>query len=63
MRIRGPSAAINPLYSAMKKCGAVRDVLAQHVEGAFHMAQGRAQRRYPKADDKHRNCPWDPELA
>ncbi|MFG1319274.1 glyoxylate carboligase [Xanthobacter autotrophicus] len=35
-----PGAAINPLYSAMKARGSIRHVLARHVEGASHMAEG-----------------------
>src|SRR3569623_135339 len=35
-----PGAAINPLYSAMKKRGSIKHVLARHVEGASHMAEG-----------------------
>jgi tartronate-semialdehyde synthase len=35
-----PGAAINPLYSAMRKDGGFRHVLARHVEGASHMAEG-----------------------
>ena len=35
-----PGAAINPLYSAMKEHGGIRHVLARHVEGASHMAEG-----------------------
>ncbi|MBN8967053.1 MAG: glyoxylate carboligase [Rhizobiales bacterium] len=35
-----PGAAINPLYSAMKKRGTLKHVLARHVEGASHMAEG-----------------------
>ncbi len=35
-----PGAAINPLYSAMRKDGGIRHVLARHVEGASHMAEG-----------------------
>src|SRR5215470_165428 len=35
-----PGAAINPLYSAMKKLGSIRHILARHVEGASHMAEG-----------------------
>jgi tartronate-semialdehyde synthase len=35
-----PGAAINPLYSAMKKRGSIGHVLARHVEGASHMAEG-----------------------
>src|SRR5215207_10911209 len=35
-----PGAAINPLYSAMKKVGGIAHVLGRHVEGASHMAEG-----------------------
>src|SRR6476646_5913526 len=35
-----PGAAINPFYSAMRKHGGIRHVLARHVEGASHMAEG-----------------------
>ncbi|PVX71813.1 glyoxylate carboligase [Paraburkholderia unamae] len=35
-----PGAAINPFYSAMKKSGGISHVLARHVEGASHMAEG-----------------------
>jgi tartronate-semialdehyde synthase len=35
-----PGAAINPLYSAMKAHGGINHVLARHVEGASHMADG-----------------------
>jgi tartronate-semialdehyde synthase len=35
-----PGAAINPLYSALKKAGGISHVLARHVEGASHMAEG-----------------------
>lgn len=35
-----PGAAINPLYAALKKRGTIRHVLARHVEGASHMADG-----------------------
>ncbi|EKS28654.1 MAG: glyoxylate carboligase [Afipia felis] len=35
-----PGAAINPLYSALKKRGSIKHVLARHVEGASHMAEG-----------------------
>jgi tartronate-semialdehyde synthase len=35
-----PGAAINPFYSAMKKRGSIRHILARHVEGASHMAEG-----------------------
>ncbi|TIW17238.1 MAG: glyoxylate carboligase, partial [Mesorhizobium sp.] len=35
-----PGAAINPLYSALRARGTIRHVLARHVEGASHMAEG-----------------------
>jgi len=35
-----PGAAINPFYAAMRKSGGIRHVLARHVEGASHMAEG-----------------------
>ncbi|WP_323011994.1 glyoxylate carboligase [Castellaniella sp.] len=35
-----PGAAINPLYSALRKNGGFHHVLARHVEGASHMAEG-----------------------
>jgi tartronate-semialdehyde synthase len=35
-----PGAAINPFYSALKRHGGIRHVLARHVEGASHMAEG-----------------------
>jgi tartronate-semialdehyde synthase len=35
-----PGAAINPLYSALKRRGSIRHILARHVEGASHMAEG-----------------------
>ncbi|KAF1055062.1 MAG: Glyoxylate carboligase [Stenotrophomonas maltophilia] len=35
-----PGAAINPMYAAMKKIGGIDHVLARHVEGASHMAEG-----------------------
>ncbi len=35
-----PGAAINPFYSAMRSHGGIRHVLARHVEGAAHMAEG-----------------------
>ena len=35
-----PGAAINPLYSALKSLGGIDHVLARHVEGASHMAEG-----------------------
>ncbi|WP_136248261.1 glyoxylate carboligase [Halomonas borealis] len=35
-----PGAAINPFYAAMRTVGGVDHVLARHVEGASHMAEG-----------------------
>jgi tartronate-semialdehyde synthase len=35
-----PGAAINPFYSALRANGAITHVLARHVEGASHMAEG-----------------------
>jgi tartronate-semialdehyde synthase len=36
-----PGAAINPFYAALKKQGsAIAHILARHVEGASHMAEG-----------------------
>ena len=35
-----PGAAINPLYSALRADGSIRHILARHVEGASHMAEG-----------------------
>ena len=35
-----PGAAINPLYAAMRTLGGIDHVLARHVEGASHMAEG-----------------------
>ncbi|MGI8531757.1 MAG: glyoxylate carboligase [Geodermatophilaceae bacterium] len=35
-----PGAAINPFYAAMQAHGGIRHVLARHVEGASHMAEG-----------------------
>lgn len=35
-----PGAAINPFYAAMRAHGGIRHVLARHVEGASHMAEG-----------------------
>src|SRR3977135_1207927 len=39
-----PGAAINPLYSALQLRGSIKHILARHVEGASHMAEG-----YPRA--------------
>jgi tartronate-semialdehyde synthase len=35
-----PGAAINPFYGALRESGAITHVLARHVEGAAHMAEG-----------------------
>ncbi|MCW2550094.1 MAG: gcl [Mycobacterium sp.] len=35
-----PGAAINPFYAAMRAQGELTHVLARHVEGAAHMAEG-----------------------
>ena len=35
-----PGAAINPFYAAMRARGGIRHILARHVEGASHMADG-----------------------
>ena len=35
-----PGAAINPFYSAMRTNGGLTHILARHVEGASHMAEG-----------------------
>ncbi len=35
-----PGAAINPLYAALRDNGTISHVLARHVEGASHMAEG-----------------------
>ncbi len=40
-----PGAAINPFYSAMRRDGGLRHVLARHVEGATHMAEGYTRAR------------------
>lgn len=40
-----PGAAINPFYSAMRKHGGIRHILARHVEGASHMAEGYTAQR------------------
>ncbi|HEV7879632.1 glyoxylate carboligase [Bradyrhizobium sp.] len=41
-----PGAAINPLYSAMRARGSIRHILARHVEGASHMADGYSRARH-----------------
>ena len=35
-----PGAAINPLYAAMRERESIGHILARHVEGASHMAEG-----------------------
>jgi tartronate-semialdehyde synthase len=35
-----PGAAINPLYAAMREHPVIAHILARHVEGASHMAEG-----------------------
>lgn len=40
-----PGAAINPFYAALRKVGGVDHVLARHVEGASHMAEGYTRAR------------------
>lgn len=35
-----PGAAINPFYNALKERASIAHVLARHVEGASHMAEG-----------------------
>jgi tartronate-semialdehyde synthase len=35
-----PGAAINPFYAAIRAHGGIKHVLARHVEGASHMAEG-----------------------
>src|SRR6476659_49454 len=40
-----PGAAINPLYAAMRDHGGIKHILARHVEGASHMAEGYTRAR------------------
>src|ERR1700753_3525967 len=40
-----PGAAINPFYAAMRRDGAITHILARHVEGASHMAEGYTRAR------------------
>src|ERR671924_362086 len=40
-----PGAAINPFYAALRERGTIRHVLARHVEGASHMAEGYTRAR------------------
>ncbi len=40
-----PGAAINPLYAALRRRGTINHILARHVEGASHMAEGYTRAR------------------
>ena len=40
-----PGAAINPLYAALREHGGIGHILARHVEGASHMAEGYTRAR------------------
>src|SRR5271156_831520 len=40
-----PGAAINPLYAALNRRGNIKHILARHVEGASHMAEGYTRAR------------------
>ncbi|RZS36365.1 tartronate-semialdehyde synthase [Herbihabitans rhizosphaerae] len=40
-----PGAAINPFYAALREGGGIDHVLARHVEGASHMAEGYTRTR------------------
>jgi tartronate-semialdehyde synthase len=40
-----PGAAINPFYAAMRANGSISHILARHVEGASHMAEGYTRAR------------------
>lgn len=40
-----PGAAINPFYAALRRRGSIRHILARHVEGASHMADGYTRAR------------------
>ena len=40
-----PGAAINPFYAAVRADGGLQHVLARHVEGAAHMAEGYTRTR------------------
>jgi tartronate-semialdehyde synthase len=40
-----PGAAINPFYAALRERGAITHILARHVEGASHMAEGYTRAR------------------
>ena len=40
-----PGAAINPFYSALRERQSIAHILARHVEGASHMAEGYTRAR------------------
>ena len=40
-----PGAAINPLYAQLRERGSIAHILARHVEGASHMAEGYTRAR------------------
>ncbi|MDR7334804.1 glyoxylate carboligase [Roseateles asaccharophilus] len=40
-----PGAAINPMYAQLRERGTIAHVLARHVEGASHMAEGYTRAR------------------
>jgi tartronate-semialdehyde synthase len=40
-----PGAAINPLYAQMRERESIKHILARHVEGASHMAEGYTRAR------------------
>src|SRR5688572_16788409 len=40
-----PGAAINPLYAGLRARQTIRHILARHVEGAAHMAEGYTRAR------------------
>ena len=40
-----PGAAINPLYAALRERQSIAHILARHVEGASHMAEGYTRAR------------------
>jgi tartronate-semialdehyde synthase len=40
-----PGAAINPFYAALREHGGISHILARHVEGASHMAEGYTRAR------------------
>lgn len=51
-----PGAAINPFYSAMRKHGGIRHILARHVEGASHRLYPRNGREYRRMSGDFRSC-------